>query len=81
MPETYKTPGSQDSGQNNGGAKNDAQSATAALKQAEQDIKKDPDPDPKTDATADLDEGELARFEGEQQNNHVLLYPKAAKAD
>jgi len=45
--------------------KNDAESVTAALKQAEQDIKKDPDLGQKPDSAADLDEGELARFEGD----------------
>jgi hypothetical protein len=43
-------------------AQKDAINTTQALKQAEKDIKKDLDfkPDPE----ADLDEGELAKFEG-----------------
>ena len=36
-----------------------------ALKQAEKDISKDPDFSAKPDPASDLDEGELARFEGE----------------
>ena len=37
-----------------------------ALKQAEKDISNDPDLSPKPDPAKDLDEGELARLEGEQ---------------
>ncbi len=37
-----------------------------AHQQAEKDIKKDPDFSPKPDAADDLDEGELAQFEGEE---------------
>ena len=43
-------------------AQKDAISTTEALKQAEKDIKKDPDFRP--DLEANLDEGKLAKFEG-----------------
>ena len=46
-------------------AANDADTQ-AALKQAEKDISKDPDLSPEPDPAKDLDEGELARLEGEQ---------------
>ena len=42
-----------------------AENTTGALKQAEKDISNDPDLAPNTDPAADLDEGELARLEGE----------------
>lgn len=43
MPEKDKTPLSQDDAHNNKEIKSDAQSTATALKQAEQDIKNDPD--------------------------------------
>ena len=43
----------------------DEGNTTEALKQAEKDISKDPDLSPEPDPAADLDEGELARLEGE----------------
>ena len=50
---------------NKNGKQNEENNAEA-LKQAEKDIKKDRDISPKPDPAADLDEGELARFEGEE---------------
>ena len=47
------------------GNQNDAGNTTGALKQAEKDISNDPDLAPDNDPAADLDEGELARLEGE----------------
>ena len=43
-----------------------AENTSEALKQAEKDISRDPDLSPKPDPAKDLDEGELARLEGEQ---------------
>ncbi len=39
---------------------------TEALEQAEADMEQDPDLNTEPDPAADLDEGELARLEGEQ---------------
>lgn len=47
------------------GKQNDQQNTAEALKQAEKDLRNDPDLNPKQDPAADLDEGELARLEGE----------------
>ena len=47
-------------------AATDAGNTGEALKQAEKDISKDPDLSPEPDPAKDLDEGELARLEGEQ---------------
>jgi hypothetical protein len=44
---------------------NDAENTSAALQQAEKDISKDPELSSEPDPAADLDEGELARLEGE----------------
>jgi hypothetical protein len=44
---------------------NDAENTSEALKQAEKDITNDPELTPEPDPAADLDEGELARLEGE----------------
>lgn len=46
-------------------SQNDPEHTSEALKQAEMDISKDPDLSPAPDPAADLDEGELARLEGE----------------
>ncbi len=43
----------------------DKELITEAYKQAEKDIEKDPDLSTKPEAGDDLDEGELARLEGE----------------
>jgi len=45
--------------------KKQGEASAEALVQAEKDIKKDPDLSPKPEPAADLDEGELARLEGE----------------
>ena len=42
------------------------ENVAAAHKEAEKDIEQDPDLTSKPDPTADLDEGELARLEGEE---------------
>lgn len=47
------------------GNQNDPEHTSEALKQAEKDINNDPDFSPEPDPAADLDEGELARLEGE----------------
>lgn len=47
------------------GNQSDAENTTGALKEAEKDISNDPDLAPDNDPAADLDEGELARLEGE----------------
>ncbi len=44
----------------------DENNIAESLKQAEKDIQKDPDLALGTDPANDLDEGELARFEGEE---------------
>lgn len=44
---------------------NDQQNTGEALKHAEKDIKNDPDLSPKPDPAAEVDEGQLARPEGE----------------
>ena len=49
----------------NAEVKNGGENTGEALKQAEKDISKDPDLSPEPDPAADLDEGELARLEGE----------------
>jgi hypothetical protein len=66
MTKTDKTPGSKDAHPNNAQPKNDTQGITTALKQAEKDIKNDTDLAKKPEASDDLDEGELARLEGNQ---------------
>ena len=48
------------------GAQTDDENTGDALKQAEKDISKDPDLSPEPDPAKDLEEGELARLEGEQ---------------
>ena len=48
------------------GAPINKENTVEALKQAEKDISKDPDLSPEPDPAKDLDEGELARLEGEQ---------------
>ncbi len=65
MSDSQKNSPSQKVGENKTETKIDSKSATAALKQAEEDIKNDPDLEQKPDASTDLDEGELARFEGD----------------
>ncbi|MDB5200406.1 MAG: hypothetical protein JWO92_2369 [Chitinophagaceae bacterium] len=56
--------------QNNSGKKqdtsNNSESVAEALQQAQKDIERDPDLINKPDPAADLDEGELARLEGEE---------------
>ena len=47
------------------GNQSKAENTGEALKQAEKDISNDPDLTPEPDPAADLDEGELARLEGE----------------
>ena len=44
---------------------NNTEKTKEALEQAEKDISNDPDLSPEPDPAADLDEGELARLEGE----------------
>ncbi len=45
---------------------NQDEKVTEALEQAETDMEQDPDLSTKPDPAADLDEGELARLEGEE---------------
>ncbi len=66
MPGTDKNNRQQNNNEDKRDSQNDAISITEALKQAEKDIKKDPALTNKRDPRADLDEGELARLEGEE---------------
>ena len=66
MPGTDKNNRQQNNNEDKRNSQNDAKSITEALKQAEKDIKKDPALTNKRDPRADLDEGELARLEGEE---------------
>jgi hypothetical protein len=66
MPGTDKNNRQQNNNEDKRDSQNDAKSITEALKQAEKDIKKDPALTNKRDPRADLDEGELARLEGEE---------------
>lgn len=66
MPGTDKNNRQQNNNEDKRESQNDAISITEALKQAEKDIKKDPALTNKRDPRADLDEGELARLEGEE---------------
>lgn len=66
MPGTDKNNRQQNNNEDKQDSQNDAKSITEALKQAEKDIKKDPALTNKRDPRADLDEGELARLEGEE---------------
>lgn len=66
MPGTDKNNRQQNNNEDKRDTQNDAKSITEALKQAEKDIKKDPALTNKRDPRADLDEGELARLEGEE---------------
>ena len=64
MGNTGKTRDKQNNAAESGNAKTDSkETVTLAHEQAEKDIEKDPDFQP--DPAADLDEGELARLEGE----------------
>ena len=66
MPGADKNNRQQNNNEDKRDSQNDAKSITEALKQAEKDIKKDPALTNKRDPRADLDEGELARLEGEE---------------
>jgi len=66
MPGIDKNNRQQNNNEDKRESQNDAISITEALKQAEKDIKKDPALTNKRDPRADLDEGELARLEGEE---------------
>jgi hypothetical protein len=66
MPGTDKNNRQQNNNEDKRDSQNDAKGITEALKQAEKDIKKDPALTNKRDPRADLDEGELARLEGEE---------------
>jgi hypothetical protein len=55
----------QNNAEDKNAGQNDPESTREALKQAEIDISNDPDLTPEPDPAADLDEGELARLEGE----------------
>lgn len=48
------------------GSLGNTENTSEALQQAEKDISNDPDLTPEPDPAADLDEGELARLEGEE---------------
>jgi hypothetical protein len=64
MGDTGKTPDKQNNAAERQDTKTDSkETITQAHEQAEKDIEKDPDFQP--DPAADLDEGELARLEGE----------------
>ena len=66
MQDTEKKTLHQNSGQVESLNPKDGDNIPESFKQAEKDIKKGPDLAPNTDPSGDLDEGELARFEGEQ---------------
>jgi len=66
MPGTDKNNRQQNNNEDKRDSQTDAINITEALKQAEKGIKKDPALTNKRDPRADLDEGELARLEGEE---------------
>ena len=66
MPGTEKNTLQQNTGEEKPDTPNDADSIAESFKQAEKDIKKDPDMATKPNPTDDPDKGELARFEGEE---------------
>ncbi|HEY8689710.1 MAG TPA: hypothetical protein VIM07_10790 [Chitinophagaceae bacterium] len=65
MPGTYKNNQPHNFSKDKQDSRNNGENRDDALRQAENDIKNDPDLDPKSDAAADLDEGELAIFDGD----------------
>lgn len=57
---------SQNTGSNKTNPQSNAEHIHEAAKQAEKDIKNDPELSTASDSAADLDEGEMARLEGEK---------------